>query len=146
MGLSELAPTVLSMNDDTDTDDETVAGFFDRYATALSAVDLDALAECYAYPSLAVSRAGTLAISEPDQTRAFFGENAERYTTAGITGVRIRNLRPAYDHDGLWVGLADLENLDSDGQHVGTELNAYQLVLRDGRWAIAVTTPLDAPA
>ena len=134
------------MNDDAHTRDETVADFFERYATALSAVDLDGLAECYAYPSLAVSRAGTLAITEPDATRAFFHENAKRYASAGITGVRIRHLRPAYDHEGLWVGLADLENLDSDRQHVGTELNAYELTFRDGRWAIAVTSPLDAPA
>lgn len=127
-------------------DHETVPDFFGRYAAALSDVDLEQLAGCYAYPSLAVSRAGTLAITEPDMTRAFFRENAERYTSAGIAAVRIRDLRAAYDQDGLWVGLADLENLDANGAHVGTELNAYELVLRDGRWAIAVTSPLDAPA
>lgn len=133
------------MNDEEKTQPPSVAEFFDGYARALSAVDLDALAASYTYPSLAVSRAGTQAIADPGVTRAFFAENAKRYTSAGIASVRIRNLRPAYAQDGLWVGLADLENLDDSGQHVGTELNAYQLVVVDGRWTIAVTSPLDAP-
>lgn len=134
------------MNTTQMSQDPQVTDFFDDYARALSTVDLDALAECYVYPSLAVARAGTQAITDADMTRAFFEQNAKRYASAGISSVRIRNLRPAYFEDGIWFGLADLENFDDGGQQVGTELNAYQLVLRDGRWAIAVTSPLDAPA
>lgn len=124
---------------------EPVAAFFDRYATALSASDLDVLAECYHYPSLAVSRNGCLAITDPAQTRAFFAQNGAAYRARGIEAVRIVNPRASYDEDGLWVGLADLENLDAGGAHVSTEHNAYQLVQDgSGRWEIAVTTPLDA--
>ena len=122
---------------------ESVDEFFARYAGALSAVDLDELSRCYLYPSLAVSRSGTLAITDPGMTRTFFQQNAARYQDAGIDAVRIRNLRASYDEDGVWIGLADLENLDAHGDHVGSELNAYQLVAGDGRWAIAVTSPLD---
>jgi hypothetical protein len=131
------------------TTTESPAEFFDRYAVALSAVDLDALAGCYHYPSLAVSRFGCLAITDPEQTRQFFAQNSAGYRRRGIAAVRIGNLSPSHDHDGLWVGLAELENRDADGSPVDgpdrLEHNAYQLVRgSDGRWRIAVTTPLDA--
>lgn len=118
--------------------------FFDTYARALSDLDLERIADCYHYPSLAVSRLGCLAIEKPAQTRDFFAANGTQYKERGIDSVRIVNLRPSYDADGLWVGLADLENLDAEGTVVGTEHNAYQLVAGDDGWSIAVTTPLDA--
>lgn len=132
------------MTEMTDTTTESVAAFLDRYARALSEIDLDALADCYHYPALAVTRRGCQAVSDPAQTREFFAANGAAYKARGIDAVRITNPRPAYDEDGLWVGLADLENLDADGRHVGTKHNAYQLLRgADGRWRIVVTTPLD---
>ncbi|HLV04537.1 hypothetical protein [uncultured Georgenia sp.] len=127
------------------TQSSAVAAFFDRYATALSRIDLDTLAACYHYPALAVTRLGCQVITDPEATRQFFAANGRRYHDRGIMAVRIVNLRPSYAEDGLWVGLADLENLAADGTVVGVEHNAYQLVHsdRDG-WRIAVTTPLDA--
>jgi ketosteroid isomerase-like protein len=123
---------------------ETVGAFLDRYARALSEIDLDALADCYHYPALAVTRLGCQAITDPAQTREFFAANGAAYKARGIESVRITRPRASYDEDGLWVGLADLENLDGEGRHVGTEHNAYQLLRGgDGRWRIAVTTPLD---
>lgn len=110
---------------------QTVTEFLDRYAAALSAVDLDTLATCYHYPSLAVTRRGCLAIIDPEQTRAFFAQNSTTYLSQGIVAVRITNARASYDEDGLWVGPADLENLDAEGAHVSTEHNAYQLVRDD---------------
>jgi len=118
--------------------------FFDHYAAALSAIDLDALARCYHYPSLAVSRSGSLAITDPGMTRDFFAANGPRYHERGIRSVSISGLEPAYDEDGLWVGLAVLHNRDAEGREVGVEHNAYQLVRTADGWRIAVTTPLDA--
>ena len=132
------------MNENDEMPQESAAEFFERYAQALSTVDLDGLSRCYVYPSLAVSRLGTQAITDAKMTREFFEENAVRYQDAGIAAVRIRNLRPCFDDDAVWIGLADLENLDAQGSHVGTELNAYQLIVDNGRWAIVVTSPLDA--
>lgn len=132
------------MNRDTLHRGEAVATLFTRHATALSSVDLDEIANCYAYPSLAVTRMGTQAITDPEMTRRFFADNCNHYCEAGLKAVRIRNLRPSYDRDGLRVGLADRENLDAGGVHVGTELNAYHLIRRSDRWMIAVTSPLDA--
>ena len=123
--------------------DNGVRPFFERYAAAISSSDLDAIADCYAYPSLAVSRLGRVAIAEPDQVRAFFGENGQRYRDRGITSVQITNIHAAFDEDGLWLGSAHLENFDDDGEIVDVERNAYELIHEDGAWKIAVTTPLD---
>ena len=84
-GLADTLRSVAVMNDDKTNQDQSVSDFFDGYARALSEVDLDALADAYAYPSLAVSRAGTQAITGPAMTRAFFDENAKRYTATSIT-------------------------------------------------------------
>ncbi|MBP8921006.1 MAG: hypothetical protein KBG85_14965 [Micropruina sp.] len=127
----------------TTTDRSTVPALFDTYAQALSAIDLDTLADCYSYPALALTRQGRQAVTAPDQTRAFFAANGPRYLARGIVGVRIANLRAAYDSDGLWIGLADLQNLDADGAVVDVELNAYQLIRDQQGWTIAVTTPLE---
>ncbi len=121
-----------------------VDSLLSTYAAALSAIDVDTLADCYHYPSLAVTRLGCQAILEPQQTRDFFAANGRRYHDQGIVAVRITNLRPSYHADGLWVGLADLQNLDAAGNPVSVEHNAYQLVRTADGWKIAVTTPLDA--
>lgn len=132
-----------TVGDMSTTDRGTVTALFDTYARALSAIDLDVLADCYSYPALALTRHGRQAVISADQTRAFFAVNGPAYHARGILAVRITNLRPAYDVDGLWVGLADLENLDADGTVVEVETNAYQLVGDDQGWTIAVTTPLE---
>lgn len=124
--------------------DDDVQPFFDRYAAALAAIDLEAIADCYAYPSLAVSRLGRVAIGDQQQVRDFFGPNGQRYRDRGIVRLQIADLRAEYDDDGLWVGTAQLQNLDEQGEIVDVERNAYQLVREDGDWKIAVTTPLDA--
>lgn len=124
---------------------QDVSTFFDRYARALSTIDVEAIAECYSYPALAVSRLGCRAIAEPEVVKEFFAANAPRYHEAGIISLRIGGLRPGYHNDGLWIGTAELSNLDADGNVVNVEHNAYQLIERDPTgWAIAVTTPLDA--
>ncbi len=138
-GLSGLNSTVDVMA----TDRSTVIALFDTYAQALSAIDLDTLAACYSYPALALTRTGRQAVTEPEQTRAFFAANGPRYLKRGIVAVRITNLRTTYDSAGLWIGLADLQNLDADGNVVDVEMNAYQLARDDEGWTIAVTTPLE---
>ena len=127
-----------------DTTKTNVTAFFEAYARALSENDLDALADCYHYPSLAVTRLGCQAIDSPDTTRDFFAQNARAYHERDIHAVRIARVRATYDQDGLWVGFADLENVSDAAGLVGVEHNAYQLVLVDEHWRIAVTTPLDA--
>ena len=124
---------------------ESVEEFFDRYTGYLSDGDLEGLAGIYHYPALAVSAAGCLAITDPDQTRGFFSQGQSFYRSRGIEAVRARDIVTDVEVPGVWVGRLILENLDQRGFPVGTERNAYQLVSAgDGTRLIAVTTPLDA--
>lgn len=130
---------------ETTTSAETIEEFFARYTGYLTAGDLDGLADIYSYPSLAVSPAGLMAISDPDQTREFFAQGQEFYRSRGIHGVRARDIVTDAEVPTVWVGRLVLENLDADGEPVDGERNAYQVVtLPDGTRRIAVTTPLDA--
>ncbi|OZD10916.1 hypothetical protein CH253_23525 [Rhodococcus sp. 06-156-3C] len=128
----------------TSTSTESIEDFFDRYTGCLSSGDIDALADIYHYPALAVSPRGCLAVTDPQQTRDFFSQGQQFYRSRGIQGVRAKDIVTDIEGNGIWVGHLLLENLDSDGNSVGVERNAYQIVLdADGARRIAVTTPLD---
>jgi ketosteroid isomerase-like protein len=128
----------------TSTSTESIEDFFDRYTGYLSSGDIDALADIYHYPALAVSPRGCLAVTDPQQTRDFFSQGRQFYRSRGIQGVRAKDIVTDIEGNGIWVGHLLLENLDADGRPVGVERNAYQIVLdADGASRIAVTTPLD---
>jgi len=128
----------------TSTSTESIEDFFDRYTGYLSSGDIDALADIYHYPALAVSPRGCLAVTDPQQTRDFFSQGQQFYRSRGIQGVRAKDIVTDIEGNGIWVGHLLLENLDSGGNSVGVERNAYQIVLdADGARRIAVTTPLD---
>ncbi|OZC89004.1 hypothetical protein [Rhodococcoides fascians] len=128
----------------TSTSTESIEDFFDRYTGYLSSGDIDALADIYHYPALAVSPRGCLAVTDPQQTRDFFSQGQQFYRSRGIQGVRAKDIVTDIEGNGIWVGHLLLENLDADGNSVGVERNAYQIVLdADGARRIAVTTPLD---
>ena len=124
---------------------ESIADFFARYTGYLTEGDLDGLADIYSYPSLAVSPQGILAITDAEQTRAFFAAGREFYHGRQIMAVRAADIVTDIEVGSIWVGHLVLENLDADGNLVDRERNAYQVVTGpDGIRRIAVTTPLDA--
>jgi hypothetical protein len=124
---------------------ESIEDFFARYTGYLTAGDIEALAAIYNYPSLAVTAMGCLAITDPQQSRDFFGQGQQFYRSQGIQAVRARDIMTDVEVPGIWIGRLILENLDEDGASVGIEHNAYQVVtIEDGTRRIAVSTPLDA--
>ena len=143
-GVAELIASVHTMTSTTPTT-ETIEDFFARYTGYLTDGDLDGLADIYHYPALAVSPAGCLAITDPQQTRAFFAQGREFYHARQIMAVRAREIVTDVEVPAIWVGRLVLENVDGDGNLVDRERNAYQVVTTpDGTRRIAVTTPLDA--
>jgi hypothetical protein len=123
---------------------EPIADFFARYTGYLTDGDLDGLAGIYHYPSLAVSPQGVMAITDPEQTRAFFAAGREFYHGRQIMAVRTNDIVTDIEVGTIWVGHLVLENLDAEGNLVDRERNAYQVVTGpDGVRRIAVTTPLD---
>lgn len=126
-------------------DTETIDEFFARYTGYLTSGDLHGLAAIYNYPALAVTAQGCLAITDPQQTHDFFAQGQQYYRSRGIQGVRVHDIVTDVEVPGIWVGRLVLENLDEAGNPVGTERNAYQVVLGPGGVRrIAVSTPLDA--
>lgn len=124
---------------------ESIEAFFARYTGYLTEGNLDGLADIYNYPALAVSAMGCQAITDPNQTRAFFQQGRELYHSNQIHGVRAKDIVTEVEVPGIWVGHLILENLDQSGKPVGIEHNAYQVVtLQDSTRRIAVSTPLDA--
>jgi hypothetical protein len=143
-GLTALSRSVESMQTVT-TATESIEDFFARYTAYLTAGNIDGLAAVYNYPSLAVTAMGCLAITEPQQSRDFFGQGQGFYRSRGIQGVRATDIVTDIEVPGIWVGRLVLENLDDNGARVGLERNAYQVVTaEDGTRRIAVSTPLDA--
>jgi hypothetical protein len=143
-GLAALMNSVETMTPSV-AQPEPITAFFARYTGYLTAGDLDGLASIYNYPALAVTAAGCLAVIEPQQTRDFFAQGQTFYRSHNIQGVRACDIVTDVEVPGIWVGRLVLENLDSEGNPVGHERNAYQLVTTaDGTRRIAVTTPLDA--
>jgi hypothetical protein len=143
-GLTALDRSVDRMQTVTMTT-ESVEDFFARYTGYLTAGSIEGLVGVYNYPSLAVTAAVCLAITDPQQSRDFFTQGEHFYRSRGIQGVRARDIVTDVEVPGIWIGRLVLENLDSSGAPVGLEHNAYQLITAaDGTRRIAVSTPLDA--
>jgi hypothetical protein len=143
-GLTALDRSVDRMQTVTMTT-ESVEDFFARYTGYLTAGSIEGLVDVYNYPSLAVTAAVCLAITDPQQSRDFFTQGQHFYRSRGIQGVRARDIVTDVEVPGIWIGRLVLENLDSSGAPVGLEHNAYQLITAaDGTRRIAVSTPLDA--
>lgn len=107
---------------------ESIEDFFARYTGYLTAGDIEGLAAVYNYPSLAVTAMGCLAITDPQQSRDFFGQGQHFYRSRGIHSVRARDIVTDVEVPGIWVGRLVLENLDDTGRPTGLERNAYQVV------------------
>ena len=124
---------------------ESIEDFFARYTGYLTDGDIEGLADIYNYPAMAVTAVGCLAITEPQQSRDFFGQGQDFYRSRGVQGVRARDIVTDVEVPGIWVGRLVLENLDESGLPLNREHNAYQVVTApDGTRRIAVSTPLDA--
>lgn len=124
---------------------ESVEDFFARYTGYLTTGNIEGLVDVYNYPSLAVTAAVCLAITDPQQSRDFFTQGQDFYRSRGIHGVRARDIVTDIEVPGIWIGRLVLENLDGNGAPVGLEHNAYQLITTaEGTRRIAVSTPLDA--
>lgn len=131
--------------DDVSAATEPIEDFFSRYTGYLTAGDIEGLVNIYNYPALAVTAAGCLAVTEPQQSRDFFTQGQQFYRSRGIQGVRARDVITDVEVPGIWVGRVVFENLDASGSAAGLENNAYQVVTApDGSRRIAVSTPLDS--
>ncbi|MFD8559861.1 hypothetical protein ACWDOR_45495 [Streptosporangium canum] len=123
-----------------------IEDFLSRYAGALVAGDLDAVAACYGYPSLILSDEGVLAVGGEGDVKAAFAGAAERYRDQGLTEARpvigetTRITERLVDVEVRWEYL-DAEGAARAGEH-------YRYTLRGagtgGDLAIHVVVPIPA--
>ncbi|ACQ82382.1 hypothetical protein Bcav_4142 [Beutenbergia cavernae DSM 12333] len=117
------------------TETTTARDFFDTYTRALLDRDATAIADLYAVPALIEFPGQAVAVSDRAQTEAFFAAAVGQY--AGVNEARAEIDVIAETGHSRWVDVRWLH----DGEPA--ERFVYQLVLTEGRWEIAVLTPMD---
>lgn len=111
---------------------DRVEGFFERYAAALLARDVRALASLYAVPSLILFPGTSIPVSDPAQTEEFFASAFSQY--AGVNDVEKRISVMGEAPGTVW---ADVTWSYRDRQ---SERFCYQLIDTTGGYRIAVLT------
>ncbi len=123
-----------------------VPAFLDRYAEALGAGDLPAIAACYALPALVVGDAATIPVTEAAQVEAAFAGAADAYRAQGLVAIR-PELR-AVDPLTAILTLVEVRWAYLDEAGTARRRTSYRYLLRRsdaGRLGIQVvldTTPL----
>jgi hypothetical protein len=74
--------------EDVIMNEDQIRQFLDNYGQALSAGDLDGVAECWDIPALVLSDEGAISVSNSDQIKQFFARAAEGYRSQGLVATR----------------------------------------------------------
>jgi len=131
-GVSASVPSVADMN--TETVNQSVSDFFDRYATTLLARDEKTISRLYAVPALILFPGNPVPVSDASQTEAFFASAWEQYD--GVSAVEKQVEILAEGPGTVWADVT----WSYDGEP--RERMCYQLVDGADGWQIAVLTPL----
>lgn len=113
---------------------EKVDEFFDRYASALLARDEKTIAQMYAGPSLILFPDNSIVVNDAKQTEEFFASSWGQYE--GVNEVQKQIVMMGEAPGSVWV--------DVTWSYGGEprERFCYQLIEKDGRYQIAVLTPM----
>jgi ketosteroid isomerase-like protein len=118
-----------------------ISAFLDRYAEALAAGDLPAIAACYALPALVVGDANTIPVTEAAQVEAAFAGAADAYRAQGMVSIR-PELR-AVDPLTATLTLVDVgwAYLDEDG--AARQHTSYRYLLRRSAAGLGIQLVVD---
>ena len=117
----------------TDTK-EKADEFFERYASALLARDEKVIAQMYAVPSLILFPGNSIVVDNAKQTEEFFATSWGQYE--GVSEAQKQIVIMGEAPHSVW---ADVTWSYEGEPH---ERFCYQLVEKDGRYQIAVLTPM----
>jgi ketosteroid isomerase-like protein len=118
-----------------------ISAFLDRYAEALAAGDLPAIAACYALPALVVGDANTIPVTEAAQVEAAFAGAADAYRAQGMVSIRpeLRAVDPLTATLTLVdVGWAYLDEAGAARQHT-----SYRYLLRRSAAGLGIQLVVD---
>jgi hypothetical protein len=117
----------------TDTKEKTDE-FFEQYGSALLARDEKAIAQMYAVPSLILFPGNLIVVDDAKQTEEFFATSWGQYE--GVSEVQKQVVIMGEAPHSVWADVT--WSYGGEPQ----ERFCYQLIEKDGRFQIAVLTPL----
>jgi len=117
--------------------------FFDDYSVALSRGDLEAIARCYAYPSLVVTDTASRTITTPEDVIDAFTESDEPESTRGLTQAiaTIQSIESPVDNV-AWVTVRWSYRDEADQEH---HADAYRYLVRELESSVEICTVTPVP-
>ena len=67
---------------------EKISRLLERYGAALGSGDTQTIVDCWAVPALVLADQGAIAVTDPAQVEAFFGQAVEAYHAQGLMTTR----------------------------------------------------------
>jgi hypothetical protein len=117
--------------------------FFDHYSVALSSGDLEAIARCYAYPSLVVTDAASRTIATPEDLIDAFSDSDEPEPTRGLSqAVATIQSIDAPVGNVAWVTVRWSYRDEFDEEH---HADAYRYLVRELGSSIEICTVTPVP-
>jgi len=117
--------------------------FFDEYSNALSSGNLEAIARCFAYPSLVVTDTASRTITTPQEVIDAFAETDEPESTRGLTQA-IATIQSIESPVGnvAWVTVRWSYRDDLDEEHYA---DAYRYLVRELESSMEICTVTPVP-
>ena len=101
--------------------------YLDAFARFVTTGNGAAVARMWDYPSLIISNAQLMCITDPAQTEQFFGGAREQYNARGIADTRAEILNAAWLTDRIVSATVRWPYLDGDDNEIGEETSTYTL-------------------
>ena len=101
--------------------------FFDDYAEALGAADLEGMAEAYAEQFMAVGPGFRMSMNNDAQFQAGLAQTVHLYKRIGVDVVEVKNYLEAELGSGFWLTKVEWELLDEDLYTIVTFDNTYMV-------------------
>jgi len=122
---------------------ERAEAFFERYGSALTTGDLDAIALCYSYPSLVVTDTASRSLACPEEVIAAFGGADEMDEAVGLTHAVASIQTIDSPASGIaWVTVRWSYRDCSDEEKFA---DAYRYLLREVESTLAICTVTPVP-
>ena len=117
--------------------------FFDEYSAALSSGNLEAIARCFAYPSIVVTDTASRTISSPEEVINAFSDTDEPESTRGLTqAVATIQSIESPECNVAWVTVHWSYRDELDEEH---HADAYRYLVREVESSFEICTVTPVP-
>lgn len=121
-------------------DDLGVQDFLDSFGKALTAGDVQAIADMWETPAFVLGDGIARPVNARDEVSEFFGGAREHYNKLGIVDTKPQIVRLDEISDHLVMVRVRWPYLDAEGREVGAECSTYTLTREgSGDWKLRIT-------